>query len=144
MWYYVICLYSNDSELINHCCCALNEKCPSCYRFVSNVTKMSFVLLGNKSVLSHVMIAIDGHEWLQPFSNGQQIIILSEDEWVFHLKKKYFVFTVVTPRTIFTNRSVQKSFISTFLDNLFFASLFKKWNSFFECHWDMTWSWSRD
>lgn len=47
---------------------------------------MSFVLLGNKSVLSHVMVAIDGHEWLQPFSNGQQIIILSEDEWVFHLK----------------------------------------------------------
>ena len=61
VYYYVICLYSNDSESINHYC-ALNEKCPSCYRFVSNVTKMSFVLLGNKSVLSHVLVAIDDHE----------------------------------------------------------------------------------
>ena len=47
---------------INHYYCALNEKCPSCYRFVSNVTKMPFVLLCNKSVLSHVMVAIDGQE----------------------------------------------------------------------------------
>jgi hypothetical protein len=45
---------------------------------------MSFLSLGNYSVLSHVLFTIDGHEWVQPFSNGQQIIIMPEDEWVFH------------------------------------------------------------
>jgi hypothetical protein len=83
VYYYVTCLYFNDSESINHYHCAVNEKCPSCYHFVSGVTKMSFLLLSNTSVLSHVLVAIDSHEWLQRFTNGQQIIILSEDERYF-------------------------------------------------------------
>ena len=63
---YIIMLYAYIPMIVNQLfiiiLLQMKNVLPVTVLSLCGVTKMSVLLLGNKSVLSHVLVAIDGHE----------------------------------------------------------------------------------